>query len=554
MIIGAKTRHGPGILLAKLNRPCAWGDISNDRWGLTVTVQNFWQEFAKGISIDKSTGTVTGWFWPPQAPPLDLRRYSRWMYPQVGETTRPFPGKGEWRNAAYATGLAKTSTAVFAFHKGPLEPGAAGDIARGFQRRPLAICNPAYYGDIGIAGPFAAYDSRRFPKLEKTLTDICDWFIFSRQRFSWYGLIDYGDVGHMCRPAIRYDEDRPYIFRDGWAYDIGRWGWTNTEGQDALGFMMSFFHTGYRPYFDAGAITAKHNQDVDVYHYGPLKFYGHTRHNVSHWGDGDYEIRISQPSPNRFYYYMTGDPRSRDIIEGVVDSLYLNYTIAQSADLGAILYGFLVRWEMTGDPTWRDRALAVCRAYGEYMAPDGGLPHTGLRIEASTGRRLSEPNVEAADYSGPFLHDFGAMHAMTELQYLTGDKELRSMLYRHALFCARKGPANASHRSYNWLLLAWALDKTGKQVFANRILANLSEGECDRGIYPRNRKYWTGVWGHALPEGKKYQMGDGRGTVPGVHDIYTVHTGFSWSQMPPLFRIMKLKGLKEDLIPEKFGK
>jgi hypothetical protein len=524
------------VVLQEGERARGWADISNSTWGLTVAVQNFWQEFAKGISVDRERGEITAWFWPPEAPPLDLRRYSRWMYPQVGETTYPWGSGGDWRNVGYAAGLAKTSTAVFAFHIGAVQPEEAEKLAKGFQDRPVAICNPSHYAEVGVAGGFAAYHDESYPILERTLTDICDWFIFSRERFSWYGMIDYGDIGHTWRPPIQYDDDGPYLLRDGWAYDIGRWGWTNTEGQDALGYLMCFFHTGRRAYFDAGAITARHNQDVDIFQWGPRKYQGHTRHNVNHWGDGDFEIRISQPSPNRFYYYLTGDPRSRDIIEGVVDEVYANYTLTQSADLGAVLYGFLVRWEMTGDPVWRDRALAICHAYRDCMLPDGCIAHKGYAIEAATGRNLRKAEAAGNVHDLMFSHGFGAIHAMIELHQLTDDEGLWDMLYRHAVFCATAEPQVSSYL----LLLAYALERTGERRFADRLLANLARRGFLRGVYPRDRRYWTGVW----------EQSDARsGERMPVRTVNTAGTGFDWSPMPVVLRALAVQGIREREIP-----
>ena len=531
-IWGCERSSGLAKTLQSGTRSSGWANVSNGKWGLTVAVQNFWQEFAKGVTVDVDRAEVTAWFWPPEAPPLDLRRYSRWMHPQVGESTSPWPAQSELRNVGYATGLTKTSTAVFAFHVGPAAPDECEALAAGFQDRPIAICNPSYYGEVGIAGSFAPYDDASYPILERSLTDICDWFMFNRARFSWYGLIDYGDIGHTWAPPIRYDDDGPFLPRDGWAYDIGRWGWTNTEGQDALGYLMSFFHTGFRPYFDAGAITACHNRDIDIFHWGPMKYWGHTRHNVNHWGDGDFEIRISQPTPTRFHYYLTGDLRSRDIIEGVVDERYLYNVITQSADFGAVLYGFLQRWEMTGDPAWRERALGLCYAYRDCLLPDGCFPHRGYAIEPSTGRHLKPPDPAGNAHDLMFSHGFGTIHAMVELHELTGDEKLWDMLYRHAEFCVTAEPQVSAYT----LLLAYALDRTGERRFADRLLANLARRRLNKGAYPRDRALW------AAPQA-------GAGQEPSIRTVQTSGTGFEWSPLPVVLKALAARGVKESELP-----
>ncbi|WP_321474715.1 hypothetical protein [uncultured Paludibaculum sp.] len=506
-----------------------WVDLTGDRWGVTVAVQNFREEFAKGLAVDALHKEITAWFWPPSAPPLDLRRYSRWTYPQVGETN-PSVKSFDLRSVGNATGFSKTSSAVIAFHTGPVTE--ADQLTAGFQSRPVAICNPDYYSELGLTTGIPASKPGQFPQLERTITDSDDWFLFNRARFSWYGLVDYGDIGHMSRPAFQYDEDGKFHFRDGWAYDIGRWGWTNTEGQDALSYFLSFFHTGYRPYFDAGAIAAAHNRDVDIFHWGPERYQGHTRHNVNHWGDADTEIRISQPSPTRFQYYLTGDPRTREIITNVVEELFANYSLRQSADLGAVLYGCLVRWEMTGDTRWRDKALAIAHSYGRLMSEDGNLPESGFLIEASTGQGTRTAHLNFAEKGPFFLHAFGAMHAFIELAELTGDQELATMLHRHAVRCSLHPPGTDPFL----LLLSYEYGKTGEPRFWERIRSTLNAVGLGRGIYPRDRTKWTGSWGSGVRDTTPWLV---RGSVENVHEIYTPLTMFS---VVPLLNVIDSLG------------
>jgi len=198
-------------------------------------------------------------------------------------------------------------------------------------------------------------------------------------------------------------------------------------------------------------------------------------------------------------------------------------------------------WEMTGDPTWRDKALAVAHAYGEYMGQNGALPHMGILIDAVNGRVLNQPRPADSNPSLFFLHGFGAIHAMIELDQLTNDRRLGEILYKHAVYCRNLPPGSDPY----WLILFYELAKTGEKLFGDRILSNLAAVGYDRGIYPRDRKYWTGVWGHGIVE----QRGRLTGSVEGVRDIYTSGTGFSWNPMPMVLRAFEIRGLAEDQIP-----
>ena len=60
----------------------------------------------------------------------------------------------------------------------------------------------------------------------------------------------------------------------------------------------------------------RHTSEVDVYHIGKFAGLG-SRHNVRHWGDGSKEVRESQAPYRRFYYYLTTDERTGDMMHEV---------------------------------------------------------------------------------------------------------------------------------------------------------------------------------------------------------------------------------------------
>ena len=64
----------------------------------------------------------------------------------------------------------------------------------------------------------------------------------------------------------------------------------------------------------------------DSYHIGPNAGLG-SRHNVSQWGCGAKEARISQAAWNRFYYYLTTDERCGDLMTEVKDADHKLYEL-----------------------------------------------------------------------------------------------------------------------------------------------------------------------------------------------------------------------------------
>jgi hypothetical protein len=126
----------------------------------------------------------------------------------------------------------------------------------------------------------------------------------------------------------------------------------------------------------AEAMT-RHTSEVDCYHLGSLAGLG-SRHNVRHWGCGAKEARISMAGLKRFYYYLTTDERTGDLMREVVntdykaleiDSMRLAQPITEAEkkyparirggpDWLAFVSNWMTEWERTGDTKWRDKILA----------------------------------------------------------------------------------------------------------------------------------------------------------------------------------------------------
>ena len=104
--------------------------------------------------------------------------------------------------------------------------------------------------------------------------------------------------------------------RHTWRYDIGGFAWDNTELASNMWLWYNFLRTGRADIWRMAEAMTRHTAEVDVYHIGPNAGLG-SRHNVSHWGCGAKEARISQAAWNRFYYYLTTDDRCGDLMTEV---------------------------------------------------------------------------------------------------------------------------------------------------------------------------------------------------------------------------------------------
>jgi len=116
---------------------------------------------------------------------------------------------------------------------------------------------------------------------------------------------------------------------------------------------------------------------VDCYHQGRFAGLG-SRHNVRHWGCGAKEARISQAAYRRYYYYLTTDERTGDVMHEMLqaadriaefDPMRLAQPITEAEkkyparlrlgpDWFALASDWFTEWERTGDTQWRDKIYA----------------------------------------------------------------------------------------------------------------------------------------------------------------------------------------------------
>jgi len=487
--------HGPVRLFSGARAP-GWADLSSGRFGCTVGLRNMWQEYPQEIGLDGRTGSIKACFYPVHGPVMDLRRYSDKMYRLLGETTF-FRFSGSFTNEATAAGLAKTHECVIRFHPGAVDDSRAKSVSDWLNHPSLVYVTPEWYRDTRVLGYYHVLDRENFPRLERTLERYFDFFRASQEYWGWYSWVDYGDIGHMWGSRFKDTPDGPYQVRHEWDYDIGRWGWTNTEGLPGLWFHLQWLRTGERKYFIAAEAMARHTRDIDIFHWGHNKGRGHTRHNVNHWGDGDYEDRISAPIGYSLNYFLTGDERSRDVIEEVVDGHYLaRKEPAASSTLATHLYGVLVRWEMTGDRKYERMLRKAVDAFIDAQNPETGAYPDRAVVVVATGEPTGL-NPRESDGNGMFLHNFGLMQALIDYYNLTGYKRLARSLIRHADLCVKRKRGASNHSR----VLSFAARLTGDRKYVETLRKRIKGyGLYEDQVNP-DPNDWTGPNAYMKPHG-----------------------------------------------------
>ena len=335
------------------------GDTSG---GLGISVRNFWQSYPGSLEVRDAgspQASVTAWLWSPDGPEMDLRYYDTIGHGAQSTYEGSDPG---WSDPL---GVARTSElTLFASDRVPTKRDSAAMAAIG--RDPaLLVAPPAYLNSVRAFGRWSLPD-RSTPfrmAIEDRLESVLDYYLRAVEDHGWYGFWDYGDVMHS------YDAERHV-----WNYDLGGLAWDNSELATDMWLWLSFLRSGRKDVFRMAEAMTRHTGEVDCFHLGPLKGLG-TRHNVRHWGLSAKEVRISQAAYRRYYYYLTTDERTGDLMRETLQAAdkMVEFDAMRSVQPatereralapGRVRFGpdwlalvsiWMTEWERTNDRRWRD--------------------------------------------------------------------------------------------------------------------------------------------------------------------------------------------------------
>ncbi|MBI3945645.1 MAG: hypothetical protein HY321_06990 [Armatimonadetes bacterium] len=434
------------------HRSRGWLDLSGPQGGVAVVLRDMWQQFPNELVADAPARELTAYFWPESGSVMDTRRYSNYPHPAQGEAAI---GASTWIDDTFyprlpMVGVSKTHEVLLYFH-GPRTSGARIDaVAADVHRPPLVYAGAKWYQDAGVVlPPFTAPDPARFPRADANLEHHARFRMHHQKLWGWYGLWDYGDIGHYFRggagsiippdalvqalAAKSSDPERPvvippadrvrdYVPNHDWAFDNGRWGWGNTEGMPGLYVQTQYLRTGDRDLYFFTEAMSRHERDVDMRHDGTYLGRG-TRHGVQHWSDGNHEERQTAHSEFRYLYGLSGDLRYRDFAKLLFERVYSQKEARGTADHSGRLQGLLTWWEMTGD----DDVARMLEKYIRCFIVDQGIcEDLDVRFPDVTRVRKSDHVAHM------FFWYFGAGHGVLEYYYLTKDKDLRDALIRRA--------------------------------------------------------------------------------------------------------------------------
>ena len=397
------------------------GDVSG---GLGVRLKDFWQSYPSTIEINKarsSEAELTMWLWSPEAEPMDLCHYDTIAH----NLNASYEDVQEGMSTPY--GIARTSVITLtAYDKYPGKQVLSRDVHR-LSNDARLLPTPEYLHEKRAFGIWSLPKDSS-DRVEQRLERYIKAYQHHTEQYKWYGFWNYGDIMHT------YDNER-----QDWRYDVGGFAWDNTELATPMWLWYNFLRTGRKDIWRMAEAMTRHCSEVDTYHIGPFAPLG-SRHNVTHWGCGAKEARISQAAFNRFYYYLTTDERTGDLMREQTDADTLLYHLDPmrlaeprsqypcnaparlriGPDWLAYAGNWMTEWERFGTEKYRNKILVGLQSIASL--PDGIFTgNLAKGYDPATGRISydGDPSVRSTNH---LMTIMGGFEVMNELLPITNDK------------------------------------------------------------------------------------------------------------------------------------
>lgn len=304
----------------KGKKASGWMDVGDSQTGVSVMVQNFWQQFPKELAVQDRQLTV--YLHPMRAslPLPDLQ------YPPLDSVSKRYVRP----NTLYAPreGMAKTYRMLFHFHKGNGAKSGSEAVNTVFQHPPLLTAPAEWYGKSGAfgdllpAGPWSkGYDTHLMENIYRPSIE-------NKKETGGLAVV-YGwrDFGDRMRP--------------GWAAvspgGVRIPGFYNDTHVGAAKFFTEYLRTRDRRWWNLGEVATRHFMDIDVSHTHRLGYWRDRRTarrpSVS-FGPGEAHVisheMVDHASRSLHgghahlsglpdYYLLTGDRRALEVLREVGD-------------------------------------------------------------------------------------------------------------------------------------------------------------------------------------------------------------------------------------------
>jgi PcRGLX-like protein C-terminal alpha/alpha toroid domain/PcRGLX-like protein central beta sandwich domain/PcRGLX-like N-terminal RIFT barrel domain len=409
-----------GRPVASGDRAPGWLVVGDGAREVAIAVPRFLEEYPKEIRYE--AGRATAFIWSPAVEPMSFARFS-------SELDREEETIAIENNAQ---GLAKSSEVVFDFRRAGGASASSNAALTAFLTPPVAHADPAWYGQSGAFGTFAA-KSDRYPEFQRALDYKFEWMLFSQRWNPWFGMWDYGDWK---------------LYYDGKAW----MQWGNNEPAEDYICWLQFMRTGDARVYDAARASSRHSMDVDNLHWPQdPQWIGDTNSSLDYWNfqkeqKGSPYLGIGSRHANQHWvrtlsahvwvqgwladYYLAADHRGLDIAIQTAE-LHLRRIWGEHGLTGRRLYlgmwNVIEVWDATKDERYQ-------KEVEDYVA-------RVLRLaDKDQGGSLT---LDRYGYADVYVS-----HSLRKYLQMTGDKKVAAAVARHARRVRDVPPLNHEMESY----------------------------------------------------------------------------------------------------------
>lgn len=190
----------------------------------------------------------------------------------------------------------------------------ATDAFVAFRDRLIAAPDPAYATSTLALGEMPPAGEHLFPDYEQRIDRMYDGYMAKRESRREYGMENFGDDTFE------------------WGYGPSYTFWSNQEYDHHHGFLVQWYRSGDRRFFEIGEQAARHYEATDCYHWAPGR------------------------------EHLIGAPHHHNSKHIVDEGWYPDHCVAGASNGHSWVEGLLDYWLLTGDV----RAEETARAMGEW--------------------------------------------------------------------------------------------------------------------------------------------------------------------------------------------
>jgi hypothetical protein len=427
------TNTSPWLGTLTGTRSPGYAFVGDTEGGLAVRLKDFWQSYPSTIEVSdarSSEAHLTLYLWSPEAEPMNLCHYDTIAHGLL----ESYEDVQEGMSTPY--GIARTSELWLLPQLGYQGPEPTSKQIAQLNDENRLFPTPEYLHSRQAFGIWSLPTDNT--EVEQRLNEYISIYQKEVERHKWYGFWNYGDFMHAYDPE-----------RDEWRYDVGGYAWDNTELASPMWLWAMFLRSGRQDIWHMAEAMTRHNSEVDTYHIGPFAPLG-SRHNVSHWGCGAKEARISQSAFLRYYYYLTADERTGDLMHAQTDADTLLWNLDPmrlaeprekfpcsaparlriGPDWMAYAGNWMTEWERTGNTYYRDKIMAGMQSIAS-LADGLFTGNKALGYDPKTGR-ISYDGPTDLRNTNHLLSIMGGFEVINELMPMMDCKSFEQVWLDHA--------------------------------------------------------------------------------------------------------------------------